>query len=47
VRAIVLYYLRMSLNDYGRIEISPGSLSTLVVETWGGRLLGLNEVVAA
>jgi broad specificity phosphatase PhoE len=47
VRAIVLYYLGMSLNDYGRIEISPGSLSTLVVETWGGRLLGLNEIVAA
>src|SRR5215210_3367800 len=46
LRAIILYYLGMSLDEFSRIEISPGSISMLVVEGWGARILSLNEVTA-
>ena len=46
LRAIILFYLGMSLDEFGRIEISPGSISRLVVEGWGARILSLNEVPA-
>jgi broad specificity phosphatase PhoE len=46
LRSIVLYYLGMSLDEFARIEISPASISTLVVENWGAKLLALNEVAA-
>jgi probable phosphoglycerate mutase len=36
----------MSLDEFGRIEISPASISTLVVEDWGAKILALNEVPA-
>lgn len=44
LRSIILYYLGMSLDEFGRIEISPASISTLVVEDWGAKILALNEV---
>jgi probable phosphoglycerate mutase len=47
LRAIILYYLGMSLDEFGRIEISPASVSTLVVEEWGAKILALNEVSAS
>jgi probable phosphoglycerate mutase len=46
LRSVVLYCLGMSLDDFGRIEISPGSISSVVVEDWGAKVLALNEVVA-
>jgi broad specificity phosphatase PhoE len=47
LRAIILYYLGMSLDEFGRIEISPASISTVVVEEWGAKILALNEVSAS
>jgi probable phosphoglycerate mutase len=46
LRAIILYYLGMSLDEFSRIEISPASVSTLLVEAWGAKILSLNEVAA-
>jgi probable phosphoglycerate mutase len=46
LRAIILYYLGMSLDEFSRIEISPASISKLVVEHWGAKILALNEVAA-
>lgn len=47
LRSVILYYLGMSLDEFGRIEISPASISTLVVEHWGAKILALNEVAAS
>ena len=47
IKAALLYYLGMPIDAYGRIEVEPASISTLVVGDWGSKLLRLNEVVAA
>jgi broad specificity phosphatase PhoE len=47
IRAAVLYYLGLSVDAYWRIEIQPGSLTTLVVGDWGAKLIALNDVLAA
>jgi broad specificity phosphatase PhoE len=47
LRAALLYYLGMSIDEFARIEIGPGSLSTLVVGDWGGQVTLLNETVPA
>ncbi|MFL9825748.1 histidine phosphatase family protein [Rhodoplanes sp. SY1] len=47
IRAALLHYLGMTLDAYDRLEVSPASVSTLVVGTWGAKLLSLNERVAA
>jgi broad specificity phosphatase PhoE len=44
IRPILLHHLGLSLDLYHKIEIDPGSLSTLVVGDWGARILSLNEV---
>jgi broad specificity phosphatase PhoE len=46
LRAIVLHCLGMSLDHFDRIEISPASISRVVVEDWGAKVLVLNETVA-
>ncbi|MBK5957712.1 histidine phosphatase family protein [Rhodoplanes elegans] len=45
IRAALLHYLGMRLDAYDRLEVSPASVSTLVVGAWGARLLSLNEQV--
>jgi probable phosphoglycerate mutase len=47
IKAALLYHLGMPLDSYGRIEVEPASICTLVVGDWGSKLLRLNEVVAA
>lgn len=47
IRAALLYYLGLTLDSYDRIEVSPASVSTLVVGAWGAKLLSLNERVTA
>jgi broad specificity phosphatase PhoE len=47
IKAALLYHLGLPLDAYGRIEIDPASISTLVVGDWGAKLIRLNEVVAA
>jgi probable phosphoglycerate mutase len=47
IKAALLYHLGMPIDAYGRLEIEPASISTLVVGEWGSKILRLNEVVAA
>lgn len=46
IKAALLYHLGMPLDAYARIEISPASVSTVVVGDWGAKVLRMNEVVA-
>lgn len=45
IRAAVLHYLGMRIDDWWRVEISPASITRLGTNWQGMRLLGLNEVV--
>jgi broad specificity phosphatase PhoE len=45
IRAAIGHVLGLSIDNLQRIEVSPGSVSTLLLGDWGGRLLSLNEVV--
>jgi broad specificity phosphatase PhoE len=45
IKAALLYHLGMPIDSYGRFDIAPASISTLVVGDWGARVVRLNEVV--
>ena len=45
IKAAVSYHLGLPIDAWSRFEVSPASLTTLVVGDWGAKLLGLNEVV--
>jgi broad specificity phosphatase PhoE len=45
IKAAILHHLGLSVDHYGRFDIDPASVSTLVVGSWGSRLLRLNEAV--
>ncbi len=47
IKAALLYHLGLPIDAYGRFDIEPASISTLVVGDWGSKVLRLNEVVAA
>ncbi len=47
LKAIVTYYLGLSLDDLPRFDIAPASLSRIDVEPWGARVVTLNEMVSA
>ena len=47
IKAALLYHLGMSIDAYARLEVSPASISTLVVGEWGSKVLRMNEVIAA
>ncbi len=47
IGAALLYYLGMSIDEFGRIELSPAGISTLLVGNWGAKIVSLNEPVAA
>ena len=44
LKAIVTYYLGLSLDDLPRFAVAPGSLSRIDVEPWGAHVVTLNEV---
>lgn len=46
IKAALLHHLGMPIDSYGRIEISPASISTVVVGDWGAKVIRMNEVVA-
>lgn len=46
IRGVLAYYLGLSLDNLLRFDIDPGSVSTVVVEPWGGRVTRMNEVPA-
>lgn len=43
LRAVIAYFLGMSLDSLARLEISPGSLSIVQADGWGSRVMSLNE----
>ena len=45
IRAAVCHVLGLTLDAYWRFDIDPGSMTTFVWESWGGRLVRLNEGV--
>jgi len=47
IKAALLYHLGMPIDSYSRFDISPASVSTLIVGDWGSKILRMNEVVAA
>jgi len=46
IKAALLYYLGMPIDFYARLDVSPASISTLVVGDWGSKVLRMNEVLA-
>ena len=46
IRAAVLHYLGLSLDAHGLIEISPATVSTLILGDWGAKIMALNETVS-
>jgi probable phosphoglycerate mutase len=44
IRAAILHLLGLPLDLFDRIVIGLGSLSTVVIEPYGPRIVGLNEV---
>ena len=45
IKAALLYLLGLSLDAFQRIEVEPGSVTTVVVGDWGAKLIRLNEAV--
>jgi probable phosphoglycerate mutase len=43
IRAALVYYLGMAMDNFHRIEISPASITTLELNDWGVRVLALND----
>ena len=43
LKAVVAYYLGLSLDDLQRFEIAPASLSRIEIEPWAARVSFLNE----
>jgi probable phosphoglycerate mutase len=42
VRAVQFYYLGIRLDNWQRLELSPGSVSTFQVGAWEARVPALN-----
>ena len=46
IRAILLHILGVSADGWSRIEIDPGSISTIALDETGGRILSMNAAIA-
>jgi len=46
IRGIVAHYLGLGLDNLLRFDVDPGSISTLIVGPWGGRVHMLNGETA-
>jgi probable phosphoglycerate mutase len=46
IRAAVLHYLQQPIDAYHSFEIDPGSVTTLVIDDDGPRVVALNEAAA-
>ncbi|MEK9282850.1 histidine phosphatase family protein [Bradyrhizobium sp. ISRA442] len=47
IRAVVLHALKLSLDDYHRVEIAPATISTLEVDRRAIAVVALNQSVAS
>jgi ribonuclease H / adenosylcobalamin/alpha-ribazole phosphatase len=43
IKAAVAHYLGMSLDNIGRFDIDPASITTLEMEPWGVRMVRINS----
>jgi broad specificity phosphatase PhoE len=46
IKAAILFHIGLSLDLFSRIEVAPGSISTLIIGNWGAKLVSLNEACA-
>jgi probable phosphoglycerate mutase len=44
IKSVICYYLGVSLQNFQNLEVSPASLSTLLLSDWGAQLTQLNLV---
>jgi probable phosphoglycerate mutase len=44
IKAALCHFLGLALDMYERLEIEPGSVSTIEIDEWGCRLKRLNRV---
>ncbi len=47
IRAALLHYGRLHLDDFLRVPIDPASLTTLRLDAHGGEVIGQNEAIAS
>jgi probable phosphoglycerate mutase len=47
IKAALLYHLGLPIDAFVRFDIDTASISTVVVGSWGSKVVRLNEVVAA
>jgi len=45
IKSALSYHLGLPFDAWPRFEISPASISTVVVGDWGARVHGINEVI--
>ncbi|WP_394889267.1 histidine phosphatase family protein [Mesorhizobium sp. AaZ16] len=46
IKAAVCHFLGLPVQGCFRFDIAPASITTIVTGDWGGKVLGLNEIVA-
>jgi broad specificity phosphatase PhoE len=46
IKAAILFHIGVSLDLFSRIEVAPGSISTMIVGNGGAKLVSLNETFA-
>lgn len=46
IKSVVSYVLGLPVDAWPRLEISPASISTVVLGPWGGKVLHLNETIS-
>ena len=47
IKSVLAHVFGLSLDGLHRFEVSPASVSTLVLGDWGGKVLSMNEVVSS
>jgi broad specificity phosphatase PhoE len=45
IKTLVFHLLGLPIDAWPRLEVSPASITTVVVGDWGSKLLTLNEVI--
>ena len=46
IKSLVSYVLGLPIDAWPRLEISPASITTIVLGPWGGKVLTMNETIA-
>ena len=46
IKTLVSYVLGLPIDAWPRLEISPASITTVVLGAWGGKVLTMNETIS-